>query len=317
MVKIAILDDYQGVSLSMADWSLLQPNVNLEVFTEWLHPNSLAERLYEFDIIAAMRERTVFNRTLLKKLTNLKLLVTTGMRNTSIDMDAAKEFGIQVSGTSGSSHSTAELTWGLILSLAKNIPSEDRSIRSGSWQTSLGIDLEGKVLGVMGLGRLGAKVATIGLAFGMSVIAWSQNLTEERASEFGVKLVSKDTLFSESDFLSIHLQLSDRTIGLVGSLELGIMKPTAYIVNTSRGPIIDTNSLQQALKNGTIRGAGLDVFDMEPIPLDNEYLVLKNTVLTPHVGYVTEEVYKVFYSETVEDIKHWLDGKPLRVLNNL
>lgn len=317
MVKIAILDDYQCVSLSMADWGSLQPNVTLKVFTEWLNPNSLSEKLHDFDVIAAMRERTVFDRSLLKKLTNLKLLVTTGMRNTSIDMHAAKEFGIQVSGTSGSSYSTAELTWALILSLAKNIPSEDKSIRSGSWQTSLGINLEGKVLGVMGLGRLGSKVATIGLAFDMSVIAWSQNLTEERALEFGVKLVSKDDLFSESDFLSIHLQLSDRTIGLVGSRELGIMKPTAYIVNTSRGPIIDNNALQDALKKGTIRGAGLDVFDVEPIPLDNEYLVLNNTVLTPHVGYVTEEVYKIFYSEMVEDIKYWLDGKPLRVLNSL
>ena len=315
MTRIAILDDYQGISLSIADWSSLQSDVTLEVFREWLPPDSLVDRLYEFDVIAAMRERTILGKDVLKKLENLKLLVTTGMRNASIDMDAASECGILVCGTSGSSNSTAELAWALILSLAKNIPLEDRSIRSGLWQTSLGTGLESKVLGVLGLGRLGSKVAAIGSAFGMKVIAWSQNLTHERASALGVELVSKDDLFSESDFLTVHLQLSDRTIGLVGSRELRMMKPTAYIVNTSRGTIIDDDALYEALKNGTIRGAGLDVFDTEPIAADNKYILLANTVLTPHIGYVTEEVYKVFYSETVENIRHWLDGKPIRVLN--
>ena len=315
MTKIAILDDYQGVSLSMADWNSLQSSTRVEVFREWLHPDSLVDRLYEFDVIAAMRERTIFDKDVLKKLENLKLLVTTGMRNASINMDAARECGILVCGTSGSSNSTAELAWALILSLAKNIPLEDRSIRSGLWQTSLGTGLEGKVLGVLGLGKLGSKVATIGSAFGMSVIAWSQNLTHDRASMFGTTLVNKNTLFSESDFLTVHLQLSDRTIGLVGRPEFEMMKPTAYIINTSRGPIIDDSSLYDALKTGTIRGAGLDVFDMEPITAGNRYVSLANTVLTPHIGYVTDESYKVFYSETVEDIQHWLDGKPIRVLN--
>ena len=314
-MQLAILDDYQGVSLSMADWNSLQSSTSVEVFREWLHPDSLVDRLYEFDVIAAMRERTIFGKDVLKKLENLRLLVTTGMRNASINMDAARECGILVCGTSGSSNSTAELAWALILSLAKNIPLEDRSIRSGLWQTSLGTGLEGKVLGVLGLGRLGSKVAAIGSAFGMSVIAWSQNLTHDRASMFGTTLVNKNTLFSESDFLTVHLQLSDRTIGLVGRPEFEMMKPTAYIINTSRGPIIDDSSLYDALKTGTIRGAGLDVFDMEPITAGNKYVSLANTVLTPHIGYVTDESYKVFYSETVEDIQHWLDGKPIRVLN--
>ena len=315
MTKIAILDDYQGVSLSMADWNSLQSSTRVEVFREWLPPDSLGDRLYEFDVIAAMRERTIFGKDVLKKLENLKLLVTTGMRNASINMDAARECGILVCGTSGSSNSTAELAWALILSLAKNIPLEDRSIRSGLWQTSLGTGLEGKVLGVLGLGKLGSKVATIGSAFGMSVIAWSQNLTHDRASMFGTTLVNKNTLFSESDFLTVHLQLSDRTIGLVGTPEFEMMKPSAYIINTSRGPIIDDSALYDALKTGSIRGAGLDVFDMEPITAGNKYVSLANTVLTPHIGYVTDESYKVFYSETVEDIQHWLDGKPIRVLN--
>ena len=315
MTKIAVLDDYQGVSLSMADWNSLQSSTRVEVFREWLHPDSLVDRLYEFDVIAAMRERTIFDKDVLKKLENLKLLVTTGMRNASINMDAARECGILVCGTSGSSNSTAELAWALILSLAKNIPLEDRSIRSGLWQTSLGTGLEGKVLGVLGLGKLGSKVATIGSAFGMSVIAWSQNLTHDRASMFGTTLVNKNTLFSESDFLTVHLQLSGRTIGLVGTPEFEMMKPSAYIINTSRGPIIDDSALYDALKTGSIRGAGLDVFDMEPITEGNKYVSLANTVLTPHIGYVTDESYKVFYSETVEDIQHWLDGKPIRVLN--
>lgn len=315
MTKIAVLDDYQGVSLSMADWNSLQSSTRVEVFREWLHPDSLVDRLYEFDVIAAMRERTIFGKDVLKKLDNLKLLVTTGMRNASINMDAARECGILVCGTSGSSNSTAELAWALILSLAKNIPLEDRSIRSGLWQTSLGTGLEGKVLGVLGLGKLGSKVATIGSAFGMSVIAWSQNLTHDRASMFGTTLVNKNTLFSESDFLTVHLQLSGRTIGLVGTPEFEMMKPSAYIINTSRGPIIDDSALYDALKTGSIRGAGLDVFDMEPITEGNKYVSLANTVLTPHIGYVTDESYKVFYSETVEDIQHWLDGKPIRVLN--
>ena len=314
MTKIAVLDDYQKIAEHIVDWSKLPSDCDLTFFNQWIDPSNLSNDLEQFDVIAAMRERTVFDRQTIESLPNLKLLITTGMRNASIDIAAAREYGVTVCGTSGSSYSTAELTWGLILSLARNIPLEDMNIRSGKWQTSLGIDLEGRTLGVLGLGRLGGKVATIGLSFGMSVIAWSQNLTDDVASRHKAKLVTKEQLFTDSDVLTIHLQLSDRTKGIVGKHELDLMKESAYLINTSRGPIVDNKALLNALKNKSIRGAGLDVFDSEPVSEADEILKLDNTVLTPHLGYVTEEVYRIFYAETLEDILCWLAGNPVRIL---
>ena len=262
-----------------------------------------------------MRERTPFGPELLGHLSDLRLLVTTGMRNASIDLDAATECGVVVCGTGGLGYPTAELTWALILALLRHIPKEDTAVRRGQWQTTVGTGLNGKMLGVLGLGRLGSQVATIGAAFGMTLIAWSQNLTAETAATYGTELVAKEDLFARSDILSIHLQLSERTRGLVGSREIGLMKPTAYLINTSRGPIIDETALIKALQGETIAGAGLDVFDHEPLGPDHPFFPLDNTVLTPHLGYVTVEGYKVFYEETIEDIAAYLRGEPMRILN--
>ncbi len=314
MSRVAVLDDYQEVALEMADWGILPSDV--EVFRDHLSDqDAVVERLKDFEIIVAMRERTPFPRTLLERLPKLKLLVTTGMRNASIDMEAASDLGIVVCGTGGLSYPTAELTWGLILALLRQIPKEDRATRAGHWQVSMGAGLRDKVLGVMGLGNLGSQVATVGKAFGMSVIAWSQNLKEERAIQFGATLVGKDDLFSRSDIVTIHLVLSDRTTGLVGARELDLMKPSAYLINTSRGPIVDEEALVHALLKGTIAGAALDVFDPEPLPLGHPLRGLENTVITPHMGYVTTETYEAFYGDAVEDIRAFLGGEPVRVLN--
>jgi phosphoglycerate dehydrogenase-like enzyme len=249
-------------------------------------------------------------------LPDLRLLVTTGMRNAAIDLDAATDLGILVCGTAGGPDSPpAELTWGLILALVRHIPRENSDIRHGHWGTTLGMSVEGKVLGVVGLGRLGGKVATVGVAFGMSVIAWSQNMTTERAAQYGATLVSKDELFTRSDIVTIHVQLSARTRGLVGARELRLMQPTAYLINTARGPIVDEAALVQTLQARTIAGAGLDVFDQEPLPPGHPLLALDNTILVPHVGYVTREQYQVRYSDTVENVAAYLRGEPLRVLN--
>ena len=316
MVRVAVLDDYQGVALEVADWSVLPADTRIQVFRDHLaDTDALAERLQGFEVVAIMRERTPFERGLLERLPNLRLLVTTGVRNASIDVDAATDLGILVCGTGGSGHSTAELTWGLILALLRHIPDEDAATREGRWQSTVGVDLNGKVLGVLGMGRLGSQVATIGTAFGMSVIAWSQNLTGERAAQFGATLVAKDELFALSDIVSVHLVLSDRTKGLMGARELGLMKPTAYLINTSRGPIVDETALVETLKTGAIAGAGLDVFDQEPLPANHPFMKLDNTVLTPHLGYVTREVYQSFYGDTVEDIATYLRGEPVRMLN--
>ncbi len=301
----------------MADWGSLPEGTYVQVFNDHLADDgALAQRLKDFEIVAVMRERTPIGRGLLQRLPNLRLLVTTGMRNASLDMDAATASGVVVCGTDGLGFPTAELTWGLILALLRHIPREDAAIRRGQWQTTVGDTLSGKVLGVLGLGRLGSQVATVGVAFGMSVIAWSQNLTAERAAEFGATLVTRDELFSRSDILTIHLQLSDRTRALVGRHELGLMKPTAYLINTSRGPILVEDALVQALQAHTIAGAGLDVFDQEPLPPEHPLLLLANVVLTPHLGYVTQEGYQVFYGGTVEDIAAFLRGKPIRVINS-
>jgi len=316
VTNVAILDDYQAVALDAADWGSLGPGVRVHAFGDHLaDPRALVDRLRPFEAIVAMRERTPFPRPLLAQLPRLRLLVTTGMRNASIDLGAAADCGITVCGTEGLGYPTAELTWGLILAWARRIPHEDRAARGGRWQTTVGVGLWGKVLGVLGLGRLGSQVAGFGRAFGMPVIAWSQHLTSARAAECGARLVPKDDLLSQADLVTIHLQLSDRTRGLLGERELALMKPTALLVNTSRGPIVDEPALVSALERRTIAGAALDVFDEEPLPPDHPFLRLDNTVLTPHLGYVTRETYAVFYRDAVEDIRAFLEGHPVRVLD--
>lgn len=317
MPNVAVLDDYQGVALEMADWSGLPADCQVQVFRDHLADlDALAERLRDFAVVTCMRERTPFRRDLLERLPNLRLLVTTGMRNAAIDLQAATDLGILVCGTAGGPESPpAELTWGLILALARHIPREDTATRHGHWGMTVGMSLENKVLGVLGLGRLGTRVAKVGVAFGMSVITWSQNLTAERAAQCGATFVTKDELFTRSDILTIHVQLSARTRGLVGAHELRLMKPTAYLINTARGPIVDETALVHALQARVIAGAGLDVFDQEPLSPDHPLKSLENVVLVPHIGYVTREQYQVRYRETVEDIAAYLKGEPLRVLN--
>ena len=315
MARVAILDDYQNVARRMADWASLPAGTEVVVFADHLSgTDAIAKRLADFDAVVAMRERTPFPRALLERLPKLKLLVTTGMRNASIDVAAAIERGVTVCGTAGLPYPTAELTWGLILGLVRRIPTEDRATREGRWQVSCGLGLNGKTLGVIGLGGLGSRVAKIGRAFEMDVIAWSQNLTAARATELGATLVTKDELLARSDVVSVHLVLGDRTRGLLGARELARMKPTAYLVNTSRGPIVYEAALVDAVRKGTIAGAGLDVYDEEPLPLDHPLRNLPNTVITPHLGYVTEEGYKIFYGHALEDVKGWLAGQPVRVL---
>ncbi len=314
MARVAILDDYQNVARRMADWTSLPAGTDVVVFADHLSDTeAVAKRLADFDAVVAMRERTPFPRALLERLPRLKLLVTTGMRNASIDVAAATERKIAVCGTAGLPYPTAELTWGLILALFRRIPAEDRATREGRWQVSCGLGLNGKTLGVVGLGGLGSRVAKIGLAFEMQVIAWSQNLTAARASEIGATLVTKDELLTRSDVVSIHLVLGDRTRKLFGARELSQMKPTAYLVNTSRGPIVDEAALVAAVRQGTIAGAGLDVYDEEPLPLDHPLRNLPNTVITPHLGYVTEEGYRIFYGQALDDVQAWLAGQPVRV----
>ena len=276
---------------------------------------AIAKRLGDFDVVVAMRERTPFTRALFERLPRLRLLVTTGMRNASIDLRAAADRGVVVCGTTGLPSPTAELTWALILALARHVPREDRATREGRWQETLGVTLAGKTLGVIGLGQLGSRVARVGKAFEMDVVAWSQNLTAERAAAVGATLAgSRDELLARADIVTIHLVLGERTRGLLGARELALMRPTAYLVNTSRGPIVDEQALVAALRAGAIAGAGLDVYDEEPLPADHPLRRLPNTVITPHLGYVTEETYRVFYPQAVEDIRGYLTGAPVRVL---
>jgi phosphoglycerate dehydrogenase-like enzyme len=313
--RVAILDDYQDVALSMADWASLGPAVSVQSFHEPLGgEEAIAARLRDFDVIVAMRERTPFPRALLERLPSLKLLVTTGRRNAAIDVKAAADRGVPVSGTSMQWMPPVELTWGLILALARNIPRESAAMRSGAWQTTIGVGLHGKTLGVIGLGRLGAEVARIGKAFGMDVIAWSQNLTTDTTGPLGVELVDKDSLFRRADVVTIHVVLSARTRGLVGDRELAAMKSTAFLVNTARGPIVDEAALMAALRGRRIAGAGLDVYDEEPLPVDHPLRRLDNIVLMPHLGYVTVENYREAYAQAVENIRSFLAGTPLRVL---
>jgi phosphoglycerate dehydrogenase-like enzyme len=316
MVRVAVLDDYQGIARSMTDWQRLPPGSNTEFFSDHVtDEEALAARLAPFEAIVAMRERTPFPRTLLARLPNLKLLVTTGMRNAAIDVAAANTQGITVAGTRGQRTATAELTWGLILALVRHIAEEDAAMKAGRWQSTIGPSLEGKVLGLLGLGNLGSQVATVGKAFGMDLIAWSQNLTAERAAQFGARLVAKDELLARADVVSIHLVLSDRTRGLIGAREFALMKPGAYLVNTSRGPIVDEAALVDALRSRRIAGAALDVYDREPLPADHALRPLSNVVLTPHLGYVTTDGYRVFYDDALEDILGFLAGNPVRVIS--
>jgi phosphoglycerate dehydrogenase-like enzyme len=316
MAAIAILDDYQNVALRMADWSDLQKAHKVVAFSGRLPDvEAAAKALAEFEIIGIMRERTPFPRALFEKLPRLRLLVTTGKRNASVDLEAAKARNVLVCNTGGAGRSTAELAIGLMIALARHFREEFHAMRpGGGWQTTLGFDLEGKTLGLLGLGNLGARVGRIGAAIGMELIAWSQNLTAEQARERGAERVEKDELFSRSDVLSIHLILSQRTRGLVGARELDLMKPTALLVNTSRGPIIDEAALLAALKEKRIAGFGADTYDVEPLPSNHLLRSEPRALLTPHLGYVTEETYRDFYGGMVQAIEAWLAGKPINVL---
>jgi len=315
MKRAAVLDDYQGVALTLADWGRVAKDVAVEQIRDHIADHdALARRLQGCEIVVIMRERTPFPRALFDKLPDLKLLVTSGLRNAAIDLAAAKARGVAVAGTASLGYPTAELTWGLILALYRHIPYEDRGMRDGQWQRTVGIGVRGKTLGVIGLGRLGTQVATVGKAFGAEVIAWSQNLTPEKCAQVGVAYATKDELLKRADIVTTHLILSERTRGLIGARDLALMKPTAYLVNTSRGPIVDEAALIDALANKRIAGAALDVFDAEPLPANHKLRTLPNTVLTPHLGYVIAENYRGFFEGAVDNIRNWLDGKPVRLV---
>ena len=313
-MRIAILDDYQQVAVDLADWSMLGAEV--QAFSEHFADGPrLVSVLSSFDVIVAMRERTPFPHEILEQLPALRLLVTTGMRNASIDVEAARDLGVVVSGTRGLPYPTAELTFALILALARGIVPQVLSVRSGGWQVGLGHDLFGSTLGVIGLGELGTRVARFGTAFGMNVVAWSQNLSAERAKGVGVSAVTKEELLEASDFVTIHLKLSERTHRLISSDELALMKPTAYMINTSRGQIVDEDALLSAVRGGVIAGAAIDVFDEEPLPPDHPFRYEPRIITTPHVGFVTRQTYEIFYQDAVDAIRAWQDGRPIRVLD--
>jgi phosphoglycerate dehydrogenase-like enzyme len=317
-MRAVILDDYSGVALRMADWASLAPAVTAESMRDHIpDADELVRRLKGAEIVVAMRERTPFPRAVLERLPDLKLLVSTGSRNASIDTAAAAERGILVCGTEMLPYPTAELAWGLIHGVMRGIAREDAAMRQGKWQVGLGRGLKGKTLGLLGFGRLGSQVARVGQAFGMEAIAWSQNLTAERAAEAGATRVEKDELFRRADVISIHLVLGDRTRHLVGARELGLMKDSAVLVNTSRGPIVDERALRDALVARRIAGAALDVYDQEPLPQEHPFRSIENLLITPHIGYVTEEGYRLAYGGAVEDIRAWLDGKPIRTMNEV
>jgi phosphoglycerate dehydrogenase-like enzyme len=314
-MRVAVLDDYQGVALAMGPWDELGAAVAITVFTDHVaDDDALVARLADFEAVVAMRERTPFPRSRLERLPRLKLLVTTGMANAAIDLDAARELGVAVCGTGGLPSPTAELTWALILGLTRRVHEEDRAIREGRWQHTIGPELAGRTLGIIGLGRLGTRVAGIARAFEMEVLAWSQNLDPARAAGAGVQAVARDELLSRSDVVTIHLRLSERTRGLIGAAELALMRPTAYLVNTSRGPIVDEAALVAALRSGAFAGAALDVYDTEPLPAGHPLRGTPNTLLTPHIGYVSTGSYEIYYREAVEDIAAFLRGDRVRSL---
>jgi phosphoglycerate dehydrogenase-like enzyme len=315
-LKAIVLDDYLECAARLGPWSRLEGRVDIEFATARIvSRDALRERLRDRHIVCLMRERTPFGRGALRAAPDLQLLVTSGMSNTAIDLDAATRAGVVVSGTSSAPDGPVELTWGLILAAARSIVREDTAIRNGRWQTELGIGLRGRRLGVLGLGRIGSAVARIGLAFGMEVVAWSDRLTRERAAAVGATLVTKDELLQTSDVVTIHLRLSDRTRGLIGIAEMERMRPATILVNTSRGPIVDEGALIAALEQHRIRGAALDVYWDEPLPASHPLLAMGNVVLSPHQGYVTEENLTLFYTEMVEDIDAFIRGAPVRVLN--
>ena len=315
-IKLAVLDDYQSVALEAADWSLVEPTVSITVFNEPLGDSDAVVRtLDRFDIIVAMRERTPFPQTVLDRLPRLRLLATTGMRNQAIDLVTARKRGIDVCGTPMLGYPAAEHTWALILALVKQIPAENLSMHRGGWQVGLSTGLQNNTLGILGLGKLGLQVARVGLAFGMKVQAWSTNLTPDRCAECGVEFASRDELFATSDIVTVHLVLSDRTRDLIGAAEFQMMKASAYLVNTSRGPIVQESALIAALQDGVIAGAGLDVYDNEPLPQNHPLRGLDNAVLTGHTGYVVRENYVTGYGGAVEAISAWLNGEPIRLLN--
>lgn len=318
MLRAAILDDYQNAALKFADWSPIAKDVEVKVFTAPIgNDDAVIKALQGFAIVNMMRERTPFNRKVIEGLPELKLLITTGARNNSIDLKACAERGITVCGTGTFGSPTTGIAIGLMLELTRRIGWENTRLKTGAaWQATIGHDLEGLTLGVLGLGKLGQRVSGVAKALGMKTIAWSQNLTLEKAKEAGADYVSKEELFAQADIVTIHLILSDRSRGLVGAKELGAMKKTAYLVNTSRGPIVDEKALIAALQNKTIAGAGLDVFDVEPLPLDSPFRKLDNIVITPHLGYVSEQNYRKYYPDVVGDIRAWLDGKPVRVVTS-
>jgi len=317
MVRAAILDDYQNVAMKFADWSGISKDVEIKVFNAPLEgPDAVIKALQGFAIVVGMRERTPFPRKVIEALPDLKLLITTGARNNSFDVKACADRGVTVCGTGAAGSPTTGIAFGLMLELTRRIGFENARLKAGEpWQVTIGRDLEGLTLGILGLGKLGQRSATVGKAFGMRTIAWSQNLTEEKAKAASADLVSKEDLFRNADFITIHLVLGDRSRGLVGAKELGLMKKTSYLINTSRGPIVDEKALIAALQNNAIAGAGLDVFDVEPLPLNHPFRKMDNVVITPHLGYVSEQNYRKYFTDIVEDIRAWLDGKPVRVIS--
>jgi phosphoglycerate dehydrogenase-like enzyme len=315
-VQIAVIDDWQDVARDVVDWSVLDSLGEVTFEHDYPADNAtLAERLGRYQVICVMRERTRFDEDLLKRLPNLKLLVTGGMRNAALDMQAAAKLGIKVCGTDSYKHAAPELTWALIMAATRNLVNEADALRAGHWQQGLGGDLHGKTLGILGLGSIGQRVAQFGQVFGMKVIAWSENLTAERAQQVGVTYVSKQELFEQADVLSVHLVLSERSRGLVDAQALGWMKPTALLVNTARGPIVDETALIKALQKQHIAGAALDVFEHEPLPAMHPFRTLDNVLATPHVGYVSRQNYEQFFSQMIEDIQAWAAGEPIRLLN--
>jgi phosphoglycerate dehydrogenase-like enzyme len=315
MPTVTILDDYQRVALDSADWSAVTERYSIEVLDHHIDNQAqLLDRLRASEVVVAMRERTPFPAEVLSNLAQLRLLVTTGMKNAAIDLAAAEARGITVCGTTGSGNAVPELTLGMIIALTRNFAQEDAAVRAGGWQHTIGPGLAGMTLGVVGLGHLGIPVAQLAQAFGMSVLAWSPNLTQERAAPHGVRAVSKRDLFSNADVITVHMPLSDTSRGLIGAAELAAMKPTAYLINTSRGPIVDEAALIQSLTAGRIGGAGLDVYDAEPLPVDHPLRSMPNTLLLPHIGYVTTDGYRTWFGQVVEDILAWSDGRPVRVL---
>ena len=308
MIRIAILDDYQNVSLEMADWSPLAGHAVITVFNDHLsNLDDIVARLLPFDVVCVMRDATAqLTRAVIERVPRLKLIASTGPRNAAIDVEAAADRGIVVAHTGYNARPTIEMTWALILASARQVALENVHLRAGGWQFTLGDSLHGKTLGVLGLGNIGSEVARIGVAFGMEVIAWSQNLTAEKAQACGARLVSKEELFRTADILTIHLVLSPRTKGLVGTAELQAMKPSARLINTSRGPIVDEPALIEVLRERRIAGAALDVFDVEPLPTDHPFRFLDNVLATPHIGYVERDLYRTFYGDTVRNITQWL-----------